>query len=320
MPFEVGQRATVSGLRSRIDLNGKAALLVCWHRKLQRWEVTIGGEHLRIRPDNLRHDFLLVTTDETVAERFERPSWVNDDPVVAARSLLITKVKESARGFSGRITLYEAGALPREMKFPLVVAVPNDDDLWDEHLLNAAVRTKLTSMAAVRTKLPSTIDVVPDLLDSPVGNEFEYNIALIHRAHTVETTLQIVYRTPHNMQRFLLLQATSLDNAHVSAAILSRSVGGSGTVVCEPTGALVFHRNNVLKLPTTLTIEDAVRKIVELVFDDELTCPICLDDANTEALVFMPCPCLQLIHSNCLKRLYDSDRRDCPVCRAPFSR
>ena len=65
-------------------------------------------------------------------------------------------------------------------------------------------------------------------------------------------------------------------------------------LVCEPTGALVFHRDNVLKLPGTLTIEAAVRKIAELVFADELTCPICRDDASTEPFVFMPCPCLQL--------------------------
>ena len=143
------------------------------------------------------------------------------------------------------------------------------------------------------------------------------NTAVLLRAHQNRNVVQLLVRTTTNTERFAQMQVFA--DAHPSAMRLAL---GHGTVFCEPTDAVVFHLDNMLKLPVSMTPEQAARKVAEImeVGCEGAICPICLDDMRTaeDFPVFMPCTCKANIHLTCLRKLVAETT--CPLCREPLVR
>ena len=141
-------------------------------------------------------------------------------------------------------------------------------------------------------------------------------MSMIHMAHARSDLLQIAVRTEENTARFARLHALSGKNIHATMAC-----AGVGTIFCEPTDAIAFHRDNMIKLPTSLSLAQAVRKVTEMVENGcDTECCICMEDMSRgeDMPVFMPCPCKASIHLACLRKLREGSAA-CPLCRAPLA-
>ena len=114
-----------------------------------------------------------------------------------------------------------------------------------------------------------------------------------------------------------MLHALSGANDGTACALLSR-----GTIICSPTEAIVYHKDNMIKLPSTMTLLQAARKVVDVVDNGiDTPCPICLQyPSATEPTVFMPCECKVSIHLSCMQQLMDNNIVNCPVCRTTLGK
>lgn len=52
--MQAGTRVRLDGLSSRPELNGTEARLVTWFEDAGRWSVKVGGEHIRVKPANVK--------------------------------------------------------------------------------------------------------------------------------------------------------------------------------------------------------------------------------------------------------------------------
>ena len=311
--LRVGVRAEVHGLVARPDLNGKLCTLVRFYEDVGRWQLNIDGstEAVRARPSNLRRDRIEVVLDEGVAVSFcvMRPEWRNPQSAdESALHILIEQVfAQRTKTFDGSIIVHTHGQPARKFAPPPVVVLPSSKELWDADTL----------MAAVGSALPHGVDVkeAPVLWEDPSEREFCFSMtAMIMRAHTT-TPVYIAVRTIENTRRFATLHVLSGE----SPDLISRL--GRGTVICTPTEAIAYHKDNMVKLPTTLSLRQAARKVAEMVQHGvETPCPICLElPSSAEPTVFMPCgECKVAIHLSCMQRLHDNAVTICPNCRSPL--
>ena len=138
----------------------------------------------------------------------------------------------------------------------------------------------------------------------------------ILKAHGSET-IYVAVRTTTNTHKFGVLQTMVGENTAITQTLLGR-----GSVVCEPTGAIAFHKDNMIKLSTTMTLSQSTRNVVDMVTNGiDALCPICMEAPSaSDPTVFMPCECKVEIHHSCLLRLVDNKSMSCPVCRTPLGR
>ena len=311
-----GEWIELQQLVSRKDLNEKRAQVVKWHADVGRWELLVQlsqestqTERVRVYPKNISRDHILMI-DADLEVRTEWPAWPSGLSVdEVARKLLVEKC-ELCGSFNGSFSIHIAGKPTREVTdLGLVVRQPSINT-WDESTLSAAILTVL----------PREVQLVcPHALWSATSaRSFQCIITtVLLRAHQNRNVVQLLVRTTANTELFAQMQV--LVDAHPSVMGLAL---GRGTVFCEPTDAVVFHLDNMVKLPVSMTPEQAARKIAEMmeVGCEGTICPICLDDMTTaeEHPVFMPCACKANIHLKCLQKLLAETT--CPLCREPLMR
>jgi hypothetical protein len=187
------------------------------------------------------------------------------------------------------------------------VVLPSSKELWGADEL----------ISAVGSALPPGVDVkeAPVLWEARLEREFCFSMtAMIMRAHTT-SPVYIAVRTNENTRRFAMLHVMTGESPG-RIADLAR-----GTVICTPTEAIAYHKDNMVKLPTTLSLRQAARKVADLVQHGiETPCPICLElPSAAEPTVFMPCgDCKVALHLSCMQRLRDNRVSLCPICRSPL--
>ena len=313
--LRVGDRIELHGLVARPDLNNKLCTLVCFHKDMGRWQLQVDGstEAVRARTTNLRRDRIEVVPRDGVAFCVMRPAWRNpqsaDD---SAHHILVEHViAQRTKTFGGSIIVHTHGQPAREFKAPPVTVLPSSENLWDADEL----------MCAVRAALLSSVDVkeAPVQWNNPSEREFTFSMTgMIMLAHTTTSSLYIAVRTNENTRRFAMLHVLSAESPDL---IVPRALLGRGTVICTPTEAIAYHTDNMVKLPTTLPLAHAVRKVADMVQHGiEMPCPICLElPSSAEPTIFMPCgDCKVPIHLSCMQRLYDNGATTCPNCRSPL--
>lgn len=299
-------------LISRKDLNHRRAQVVKWHADADRWEVLVEvgpmTERVRVHSRNISRDHILMI-DGTLEVRTEWPAWLGASADEVARKLLAERC-ESSGSFNGRFSIHIAGQAVRELADLGLVISPPSAETWDECVLAEAIRTVLSDR--VQIVLSSA------LWRAPSEQSFRRrNVAILLRAHMKPNVLQLLVRTTSNTKRFAQMQVFAA--SHPSVTNLAC---GQGTVFCTPTDAVVFHLDNMIKLPVTMTPMQAARKVAEMVEVgcEGLICPICLDDMTDpeDYPIFMPCPCSAHIHLKCLQKL--ANETLCPLCRDPLVR
>lgn len=302
----VGDRAELHGLLACPNLNNKLCTLVCFHKDVGRWQVQVDGltKTVRARPINLRRDRIEVTPHEGTVFCVMRPAWHNPESIDESAHHIIVEhvIAQHTNTFKGSIIVYMNGHLAREFKPSPVMVLPSSEQLWDADEL----------MSTVRAVLPSGVDMkeAPVQWNNPSEHEFVRSMtAMITLAHTT-STLYIAVRTNDNTRRFAMLHVLS-----------GESPGLIDTVICTPTEAIAYHTDNMIKLPTTLSLSQAVRKVTDMVQHGiETPCPICFElPLSTEPTIFMPCgDCKVALHLSCMQLLYDNGVTTCPNCRSPL--
>ena len=300
------------GLVEHPGLNGKVGTLVRYDAAAERWQVQLDSPGLlRIRASKLRRDRIeIIPNGEDSTVCVMRPGWRNifDTNESAHHALVEYVYAQRSKSFQGKIVVYTKGHPGREYKPPPVTLVPSSAVLWDEEEL----------LATMREVLPASAPVSTALLEWAASSDREFTtslMAMIQRAHVTQTVF-VATRTEKNTARFGLLQTLSRDNMDITKALL-----GLGTVICAPTEAVAFHKDNLVYLPTTLSLTQAVRKVVDIVHNGtDAPCPICLESPSrwSESTVFMPCECKAPIHLSCLQSLQDKRFKNCPLCRSPL--
>jgi hypothetical protein len=154
---------------------------------------------------------------------------------------------------------------PKQFKPAAVTILETHNELWNKENL----------LASIRTSLPSnlTVQEVDLPWSSPSEKTFLFSITdMIVRAHATSNVVYVAVRTPSNTLRFGILHALSGENLDVQETIL-----GNGTVLCCPTEAIVYHSDNMIKLPTSMTLAQATRKVTDMILNGiDTPCPICL--------------------------------------------
>ena len=171
-------------------------------------------------------------------------------------------------------------------------------------------------MEAVQRALPHMQVVDAPLAWDSSRPEFLNSVMrMISQAHR-GSSLYLAIRTAENTNHFGILHALSGEQENVTEQLVGR-----GCVICDPTEAIAYHKDNMVKLPTSMTLPQAIRKISDMVENGvEAQCQICLEmTGGSEPTVFMPCVCMVPIHKMCLLTIYDSGCSVCPVCRSGFN-
>ena len=206
--------------------------------------------------------------------------------------------------FSGNIIVYCDGSSPRQFVLPTVTIAETSIDLWDPEKL----------LAFIRSALPSSFTVQEVALpwSTPSEQSFLSSVNdMILRAHSHDSVVYVAIRTSDNTNRFGLLHALSGENMQVLTAIINK-----GSILCSPTEAIVYHADNMVKLPTSMSLLQATRRVADMVLNGADTpCPICLEPICLHATVFIPCECKAPIHISCLRLLYERGSDTCPLCR-----
>jgi hypothetical protein len=313
--LRVGNRVELHGLVVRPDLNGNLCTIVKLDKDVGRWQLKVDGstEVVRARSINLRRDRIEVVPREGAAYCVMRPAWRNSqDADESAHHILVEHIlAQRTKTFNGSIIVHTHEQLPRDFKPSPVTVLPSSTELWNADEL----------MSAVKAALPNSVDVKEAhlLWNNPSEREFSFSMTeMILRAHTTTSTVYIAIRTIDNMRRFAMLQTLSSESPD---NIVSRALLGGGTIICTPTEAIAFHKDNMIKLPTTLSLSQAVRKLVDMVQNGiETPCLICLElPSSADPTVFMPCgDCKVAIHISCMQLLYDNKVTVCPNCRSPL--
>lgn len=312
----VGHLVEMHGLVARSDLNGTLATLIRFHEDVGRWQLKVDGstEAVRARPSNLRRDRIEVVPCEGAVFCVMRPHWKDpQDANESAQHILVEHViAQRTKTFDGSIFVHVQGHPARKFDAPLVTVLPSSKDLWDANEL----------MDAIRAVLPSGVDVkeAPVQWNNPSEREFCFSMTtMIMQAHTT-SSLYIAVRTNENTRRFAMLHVLSGESPDM---IVPRALLGQGSVsvICTPTEAIAYHKDNMIKLPTTLSLSQAIRKTVDMVQHGiETPCPICLEfPSSSEPTVFMPCrDCKVPLHLSCMQSLHDNGVTICPNCRSPL--
>ena len=312
--LRAGDRVELHGLLARHDLNGRLCTIVRFHNDVGRWQVQVDGsaEVVRARAANLRRDRIEVVPREGATFCVMRSEWRNPQSAdESAHHILVQHVlAQRTRSFGGSIMVHMDGHPAREFKSPPVTVLPSSTKLWDAEEL----------IAAIRAALPSSVDVkeAPVQWNNPSERDFSFSMtAMVMLAHTT-SPLYVAVRTVENTRRFAMLHVLSGESPDL---IVPRALLGRGTVICTPTEAIAYHKDNMIKLPTTLSLTQAVRKAVDMVQHGiETPCLICLElPSAADPTVFMPCgDCKVPLHLSCMHRLYDNKVATCPNCRSPL--
>ena len=308
-----GDRVYLAALEACSERNGMIGTLVHFRDDVMRWQVVLddGRGTVRCRPCNVRRDRIeIVDADGSTTVQL-RPAWpAPGDAAASANLLLMQQAAAPGRGvrpFVGRVLLFE-GCNAREHRPPSVMHLPSDAPLWDESAFTEALRARLCPAARV--------ELVAVEWDAVSEKAFTQSLmAMIAHAHATDG-VYVALRTRENTRRFALLHALSGANEYTTHALL-----GSGTVFCTPTEAIVFHRDNMVKLPTSMSLEQAVRIASGVVTDGiEHPCPICLDPpTSSESTVFLPCACKATVHLSCYETMRWEGVTRCPLCRGTLS-
>ena len=315
-----GDTVELRGLAARADLNGAVGIVLRFDETVARWHVKLGrtlhtcpaeyeealqkGELIRVRTANLRRDQLLAhERDGTFIGRYMRSEWCYPaDPETSAAALLAKFAMEDAMAsFSGRIRILVDDEW-RDWEAPRIITLPSTAPLWDGQQL----------IAAVQAKLPPDVTAKPANIAWDAERERPFNDSMtemVLAAHADASTVHMAIRTAENTARFTWLHVLMQQNTNTTLSLL-----GLSTTVCRPTEAIAFHRDNLIKLPTSMSQAQAVRKVIQMVSGDD-SCPICLDSLHTDTAVFVPCPCRASIHLKCLVELREGGATACPVCR-----
>jgi hypothetical protein len=320
--FQAGDSVELRGLLLDPKLNGTKGTLIAFDSDVGRWQVEVedSGKStekrprvLRVKPANLSGDHLLVQFHQGKTVRLSRSQWSRpDDPVRSMEHVYIALVRPRGPGhvvggFKGEITALLDGQPPLLYRPPSVAVLDHDRPFveWNPDLLFDEIRRRLTGFEVVAFKAE---------WDAPTEILFSQSVAVaVAEAHARPNLVQVAVRTYKNSHRFGLMQALSESNACVTAALLGR-----GHVVVDPTEAIVYRYDDMIKLPGSMTLQQAGRKVAEVVLTppEELVCPVCLEYV-VERSVFMPCPCKTIVHALCLESLFKDHCAACPVCRAP---
>lgn len=311
--LSIGDRAEIHGLVARPELNGILCTLVRFHQDVQRWQLQIDGskEVVRARPSNLRRDRIEIVADDEPVVAIMRPQWKYPDDVdESAHWFLVEHVlTRRTKTFAGSIVIHIHGHAQREFKTPPVLILPSSKKLWNTDDL----------MAAIKTALPSSIDVQEAPVPWNQLSEKDFIIGMtimIMQAHSTSSTVYVAIRTRENTGRFGMLHTMSGGSPNMVVPLLLTK----GTVICSPTEAIAYHKDNMVKLPTSMSLSQASRKVADMVLHGiEVPCPICLEPPSfSEHTVFMPCECRVSIHLSCMQKLLDKNTTNCPVCRSPL--
>ena len=190
-----------------------------------------------------------------------------------------------------------------------------EENFWDRAELLAAIRDALTRDALVGAPPPSVEEAKIDWSAASTDGFVKSIMSVIERAHSDASVLHVALRTPENTDQFVLVQAFS-GNAPAS---MNAALGVSCSTVLTPTECIIFHTDNMIKLPTsTMSVDQASRKVAQIVREGvDVPCPICLDQiaSDDRPAVFLPCSCKGAVHSDCLYKLYETGCVACPLCR-----
>jgi hypothetical protein len=315
----INEKVGIKDLVSRADLNGRAARIVKWHPVVGRWEVLLVAEvveRVRLRRENFSRD-CITFSDEEGSVTIEWPEWPDKKNATAsATKLLAARCKQKSTFTGVQVTLHLSGEKTRALRLPWLVINAPTTECWDANDL----LTTLPEMG-----VPASIRIVRTEMDwtAPTDAAFSLSVAsIIQQAHADSNLLQLVFRTPRNTPRFALFQTLACNDERISLLIQRAATAGEGTIFCDPTDALALHKDNLIRLPSSLTAEKASRKIVEMleVGCEGQICPICLEDMAwaPSIPVFMPCPCKASVHLECLRSI-QSANGSCPLCRQPFA-
>ena len=342
--YRVGALVKLCGLSARADLNDRLGFVEGRVSTAQdsRWMVRLDGddtkqeaaaatpfaklEVARVRPANLCvQDQILVHDEDGKPMAIQsRPGWnERDDWNKSAAAVYYQLARQQA--VDGHFSIFRATVSARcngrwhRFRPPAVVAAraPLEEEVfWDGAELSAAIRARLASDAPASGAHPPSVEEAT--IDWAAATEDGFSNSLmrvIARAHSDASVVHVALRTPENTERFTLMQAFSgNDPASTNAAL-----GISGSMVICPTECMVFHRDNMIKLPTsTMSVEQASRKVAQIVREGVgAPCPICLDPlaSDERPTVFLPCSCKGGVHSECLRRLRDGGCVACPLCR-----
>lgn len=285
--LRVGDLVELHGLVKRPELNGRLCTLACFHNDMGRWQLQIDGvtEVVRARASNLRRDRIEVVPGEGAPFCVMRAKWSNpQDADDSAKRILVQHVSaQRTKTFEGSFIVHMDGQAARKVKLPAVTILPSSMKLWDGDEL----------MRTVGAVVPFDVNVqpAPVLWDDPSEREFCLSMqAMIMQAHSSPGHVYIAVRTIENTRRFAMLHVLSGESPDL---MVPMALLGLGTVICAPTEAIAYHKDNMIKLPMSLSLEQAARKIADMVQNGiETPCPICLElPSASEPTVFMPCVC-----------------------------
>ena len=266
---------------------------------------------VRVNTRNLRRDRIEIVPEDGPTSCIMRPAWRDPcNPDESAHHILVEYVrKQRSSSFAGKFIVHAHNQPPRVFKPPSITLLPTSKLLWDAHTL----------MTDIRAVLPPSMNVMEAPIQWDVFSDREFNlsiVAMIMQAHST-TTIFVAIRTHENTERFGVLHAMSGANLDVTHILCK-----GGTVICSPTEAIVYHKDNMIKVPTTLSPTQAIRKVADMVQHGiETACPICLEPPlPSEPTVFMPCECKVSIHLSCMQQIYDRRCITCPVCRSALGK
>ena len=308
--MQIGDEVELHSLVTRAGLNGSTGTLVYFDSDADRWQValtnSLGG--VRARSINIRRDRIELYPPDGPSLRVMRSRWqYPDNADRSAQHILTTYMKgQMLMSFAGNILIHTTGSPPRSFKPPTVLTIlETGTRLWDTETLLNSIRSSVPSSVTVRDVcLPWT---------TPSEQTFLSSInAMILRAHSTSDIAYVAVRTNSNTPRFGILHALSGENTDIQRLLLNK-----GTVLCSPTEAIVYHKDNMVKLPTSMTLLQATRKVTDMILHGSDTpCPICLEPPSAEMpTVFVPCECKAPIHLSCLRLLYENRKTECPLCR-----
>ena len=331
----VGDRVAIHNLVQRFDLNGTEGTLVRFHRDAGRWQIALFSDTtILARAANLQRACGHLDADriEVLVEASEgngdghkrcvvpRRHWTVPEEIATSAQMVLVNLLLAQPGyqkkFGGEIVLYERNRPPRFHVPPPITVLPESVPipLWDPDILTSALRTALHPR--------NSLAIAPIDWDEPDDFKFAFMTVtrFIERAHNSED-VYLALRTDKNRSRFAALQVmssadSSLALAMDAAHILQKT--NHRTVCCTPTEAIVYHRDNMVKLPSCMALDVAVRKVLDLVtHGTEVACPLCLELPSVDqATVFLPCVCNVAIHIECMQKLHDMNVKTCPTCRS----
>lgn len=300
------------GLKSRPELNGQTGHIIKYDATVRRWQVRLASrEIVRVQPANVRGDHLRLTESGKKSVVLMRSQWKDPEDVTASANQMIinvltTRSRVTVQDFHGDVTVHVDGKRPMEHVPPVMMVIPSKSPTWGKEL-HRGISQRLPGYDVREAPLPWTASL----------DEFmKTSMVMVAAAHAHKQLVQVVRRTEQNQERFAMVQMFSQQSDRVALATMHR-----GHMICHPTDAVVFHSDNFVMLPTTMTLEQAVRKVAQIVEGEgyEEKCFLCLESIFSKASRFMPCSCKVNVHIECAARICKKANAKCPVCRGELS-